>query len=356
MRYAALAMRYLLAAVFIFSGFVKGVDPWGTAIKLGEYLSAMGLDFLSPLTFTLSILLSGAELALGIGLAVGVLRRAVSFCVMLFMAFFTLLTLYIAIWNPVEDCGCFGDALKLTNWQTFFKNIVLLPMSFIVWRAAKGAVLSLKKGAIAFAAIFVLSSMVGVYSYCHLPLIDFLPYKVGTDLSVAASTIDVGQGDVKTVLIYRNIQSGKMQEFSLEETEWQDESKWEFVDTKVDFGEPILHNSSEFAIFSVNADVTQELLTGKVYLLCVTNPERLPAKCETSLAEVIAHAKAQNAKVAVISPSDLPVSGDIKIGQSVVPIYNIDATTLKTMLRALNGVITLNDGVVVDKKNCTDWK
>ncbi|HDS07662.1 MAG TPA: DoxX family protein, partial [Bacteroides sp.] len=130
MRFARLISRILLGAVFIFSGFVKAVDPLGSAYKFSDYFHAFGLKFLDGLSLPLGILLPALELALGIMLLLGYRKKIVTWAVTVFMVFFTLLTLVLAVFNPVEDCGCFGDALVLTNWETFFKNVVL--MVFVV--------------------------------------------------------------------------------------------------------------------------------------------------------------------------------------------------------------------------------
>lgn len=118
----AFCCRIVLAAVFIFSGLAKSVDPWGTALKIGDYIAAMGLGVSENVALALSVLLCGGELLLGLGVLFGVRRRETSFLVMIAMCFFTITTLWIAIANPIADCGCFGDAVKLTNWQTFFKD------------------------------------------------------------------------------------------------------------------------------------------------------------------------------------------------------------------------------------------
>ena len=125
--------RLLIGGVFIFSGFVKAVDPVGGAIKIGEYLASFGLDMLQPFTVLLSFNLSAIEFTLGVCMLLGVYRRDVSFLVLMFMAFMTPLTLYLALFDPVSDCGCFGDALVISNWQTFYKNVVLLAAAFYVF-------------------------------------------------------------------------------------------------------------------------------------------------------------------------------------------------------------------------------
>ena len=124
----AAVCRIIVGVFFAFSGFVKAVDPWGTALKVNEYLSIYGLDFLEPASMVFSIWLCGAELMMGLMLIFKVRTRLVSIFALVSMIFFTLLTFLSATWIPVEDCGCFGDALKLSPWATFFKNLLLLPM------------------------------------------------------------------------------------------------------------------------------------------------------------------------------------------------------------------------------------
>jgi uncharacterized membrane protein YphA (DoxX/SURF4 family) len=132
MRYFVLASRLLGGIVFIFSGFVKGIDPVGSQIKFGDYLAAAGLALPDSLLIVAAMLLCAAEFLIGVSLITGSFYRAGVVGYMAFMALFTPLTLVLAIFNPVSDCGCFGDAIHLTNWETFYKNIVLLVPGFIM--------------------------------------------------------------------------------------------------------------------------------------------------------------------------------------------------------------------------------
>ena len=133
MKYIRLISRLIVGMVFIFSGFVKAVDPLGSAYKFADYFTAFKLGFLEFLALPLGIFLSAFELILGLTLILGYRRKTVFQILMWFMSFFTLLTFILAIFNPVTDCGCFGDALILTNWQTFFKNVVLMVFVSILY-------------------------------------------------------------------------------------------------------------------------------------------------------------------------------------------------------------------------------
>ena len=178
--------RLVLAVTFILSGFVKAVDPLGTEYKITDYLEAMHLGHLLPdyAALILSVLLSAAEFCLGIFLLFAIQRRLTSRLILLMMAIMTPLTLWLALANPISDCGCFGDALVLTNWQTFFKNVVLLGCAVVVvlWPRLMFRFVSQSNQwiVINYSVLFIL----GISAWClyYLPLFDFRPYHIGTNL------------------------------------------------------------------------------------------------------------------------------------------------------------------------------
>ena len=129
--------RILLGLTFIFSGFVKGIDPLGSTYKFTDYFNAFQMPWLTDLAFALGIFLAAAEFLLGTAFLFNFFIRITSWFMLAFMVFFTGLTLVIALTNPVTDCGCFGDALIITNWQTFYKNIVLLALAIFVFMQRK---------------------------------------------------------------------------------------------------------------------------------------------------------------------------------------------------------------------------
>ena len=177
--------RLLLAVTFILSGFVKAVDPLGTQYKINDYLEAMGLGGLPDWSMLVaSVLLSAAEFCLGIFLLFAIRRRLTSRLILLMMAVMTPLTLWLAIANPIHDCGCFGDAVVLTNWQTFLKNIVLLGCAVVVAMWPKEMFRFVSESnqwiVINYSALFILA--ISAWSLYYLPTFDFRPYHVGTNL------------------------------------------------------------------------------------------------------------------------------------------------------------------------------
>lgn len=353
------ACRLILACTFILSGFTKVIDPWGTALKVNEYLSIYGMEVLEPASMTFSIWLCGAELMMGCMLLFKVRIRLISIFALASMIFFTLLTLLSATLLPVEDCGCFGEALKLTPWETFFKNLVLLPMAFVVWwRYRPDRIFAFKPLEIALTCVFFsLSMYLGYYCYIHLPLIDFLPYKVGVNIREAMQAPSVAPGESETVLIYRNLKTGEEREFSLDDPEWQDADTWEWVDTRTTSDVPAIRPLiSEFALRDAEGDATGEVLStpGRLYMLCVTSFDRLSPRCARRMVRLVEHAAAEGARVVCLTPDPLYDVCWHDFGSGEVRCYNIDASTMKTMLRARNGVVVLDDGTITDKRNCRD--
>lgn len=359
---AAHICRLILGIVFIFSGFVKSVDPWGTAIKVNEYLSIYGLERLNPAAMIFSIWLCGAELMMGLMLTFKVRIRLISIFAFASMSFFTVLTFLSATWLPVEDCGCFGEAVKLSPWATFAKNAVLLPMSFVLWlyyRPEK--ILAFSRREVMLTVLFFTIGMgVGTYCYRHLPLIDYLPFKVGVNLRDEVLHFDESQAECEVSVVCRNRSTQEIREFALADAEWQNENEWEWLDTRTsnDDGQIVVAPMiSEFVLRDADGDATEEVLKtpGRLYMLCVTNLWSLDSRCEQRMAHIVEQARGENAAVICLTPDYLQDITYRSFGEGApVRCYNVDATLMKTMLRAYNGMIVLDDGVIVRKSNCRD--
>ncbi len=353
--------RIIFALTFITSGFVKAVDPWGTALNIDNYLNIYGLQFLHPYVMVFSIWLCGAELMMGCMMLCKVRVRLISIFASVSMIFFTVLTFLSATVIPVEDCGCFGEVIKLTPWQTFLKNLVLLPMALCVWwryRPDRIFVFNLRE--LIMACIFCVGSMgVGMYSYYHLPIVDILPYRVGVNIAEAMEQARGEQAEAEVVLVYRNRRSGKLREFSLDDKAWHNERRWEWVETRVDEEaanrvEPMI---LEFYLSDAGRDVTEELLStqGRLYMICALKPDMTAPKCEARLRSVVERAETEGAKVICITPEYFEGEKLHSFGGSTpVKCYNIDAKTMKTMLRSDFGLVELTDGTITDKRNCRD--
>lgn len=224
--------RIITGLLFVFSGIVKGIDPLGTAFKLGDYFMAFGLGFFDDLALPLAIMLCLVEFVTGMMLLTGALVRPASWMAALFMALFTPLTLILAIWNPVSDCGCFGDAIILTNWQTFFKNVIitLLVVFVFIRKDDEHGVLSPKAGlnfTIGYAFLFLLFMRMNL---ACLPVIDFRPYKVGTNIAEAMAIPPDAEPDRYDIrFIYEK--DGVQQEFTINDYPAND-TTWKFIDQK----------------------------------------------------------------------------------------------------------------------------
>ena len=353
--------RVLVALTFIFSGAVKSIDPWGTALTVSNYLASYGMEWFKPLVMVFSIWLCGAELMMGCMLLFKVRIRMCSTFATASMIIFTIITLLGATLIPVEDCGCFGDVVKLTPWQSFFKNILLLPLILVVWwRYRPDRMFAFSRLEFALAVFFCTFSMgLGTYCYMHLPLIDLLPYKEGTNIAQAMADARDNQHDSEVVLIYRNRRTGKLKEFSIEDNAWQNENRWEWVDTRVseDVSDKVEPMILEFYVADDRGEVTDSLLSikGNLYMLCVTNRAKVSPRCEQRLRSVVEQAAAEDAAVICLTPEPVtrPTFHSFA-GSKQVRCYNIDSKTMKTMLRANTGLVVLTDGIITRKANCTD--
>ena len=358
--------RLILGLTFIASGFVKSVDPWGTALKVNEYLSIYGLEWLSPVAMIFSIWMCGAELMMGLMLSFKVRIRLVSIFALLSMTFFVVLTFLSATWIPVEDCGCFGEAVKLSPWATFFKNLALWPLALVVWwRYRPDKILVFKRLEVALAVLFCTVAMgMGVYCYRHLPLLDFLPYKVGMNIreEMEKSALETHENDA--VIVCRHKRTGRIREFDLKDSEWHNTKRWEWVDTRVeaDNRESVVVKPlvSEFSLRDVNGEDATALVTeseGRLYMICITRFDRVSPKCSKRLHRVFDRAKREGAAVICVTPERLSEQSWQEFSHgSNVKCCNIDATVMKTILRAETGLVVLDRGTIIGKYNCRDIK
>lgn len=346
--------RLLLAVVFILSGFVKAIDPLGTQYKIDDYLEAMHLSGLmsSTLTLSLSVLQSAVEFCLGIFLLFAIRRRFTTISVLVMMALMTPLTLWLAIANPIADCGCFGDAIVLSNWQTFAKNVVLLGAAIVVarWPEEMFRIVSesLQWIAVNYSAVFILAT--SVWCLYDLPLFDFRPYHVGVNIQEGMAMPEgAAQPEFETTFILEK--DGRRQEFGIDN---YPDSTWTFVDsrtvmTKEGYVPPI----HDFSITTPDGDdITSQVLSDTSYVFLLVAPflEHADDSRLDLINEVYEYAKQHGyAFYGLTSSSERAVSRWCDMTGADYEFCLTDGTTLKTIVRSNPGLVLLKHGTVVRK-------
>ena len=358
MKFIRSFIRILSGMVFIFSGFVKGIDLTGSAIKFGDYFQAFHLDFLQPLSFPLAFLFPAAEFMIGVSLLFSLRVRTGIRGFFFFMLFFTPLTLILALFNPVRDCGCFGDALVMTNWETFGKNGVLLLFALILF-FQKDISPSSRTGKEWFllSVYFVLFTAVSWYSYNHLPLLDFRPYRTGTHIPSKMTLPDDAPHDVyKTVLIYEK--NGVRKTFSMDNIPWQD-TAWRFVDQKTTLVKkgytPPIHDFS-FTLPD-GTDITDYILGSKGYIFLLISYDFSKANIRALKDAVNLYVWSQDHGIPFYVVTASPEESATKYFSKSYPIpwTNMDETTCKTMIRSNPGLLLLKEGTILAKWHYHDF-
>ena len=347
--------RFVLAATFIFSGYVKAIDPLGTLYKLKDYAAAMSLNGLLPdwVLVGVAIALGALEFALGVFMLFAVRRHVVSRITLAFMTAMTVLTLWIFVADPVKDCGCFGDALKLTNGETLLKNIVLIACAALVaWRPADMArFISRSNQWIVRYYTVAYIVITSVYCLYTLPIFDFRPYHVGMNIKQG---MEIPEGAEQpefesTFLLKKN---GETREFTLDN---YPDSTWEYVDTRTvqtkKGYEPPIH---DFALTTCDTgeDITEQVLTKKGYTFLLVSP-RLAVADDSNFGDIdqiYEYAEENGADFYCVTAS---ANDEIERWRDLTgaeyQFCNADETTLKTMIRSNPGLMLLKDGTIIDK-------
>lgn len=353
------ACRFLLGATFVFSGFVKAVDPIGTQYKLQDYISAVGMGGIVPdiVTLLASVALSALEFSLGVFVLFAIRRHLVSKILVAFMAVMTIITVWIALFNPVKDCGCFGEALRLTNVQTLLKNIVLLAASVVVaWRPLRMYRFlsrSTQWIAINYTILFVL--LLSAHCLYHLPLIDFRPYHIGMNIKKGME-IPAGapQPEFETTFILQK--NGVKKEFTLDN---YPDSSWQFVDSKtVQTKEGYVPPIHDFSIQKADGDdITDSVLTAKGYIFLLVSPH-LEQADDSNFGDIdLLYEYCQERKIpfyclTASTKKDIDHWADITGAE--YPFCFTDETALKTIIRSNPGLLLLKDGTIIRKWSHND--
>ena len=347
--------RFVLAVTFIFSGYVKAIDPLGTLYKLKDYAAAMSLNGLLPdwVLVGVAIALGALEFALGVFMLFAVRRHVVSRITLAFMAAMTVLTLWIFVADPVKDCGCFGDALKLTNGETLLKNIVLIACAALVaWRPADMArFISRSNQWIVRYYTVAYIVITSIYCLYTLPIFDFRPYHVGMNIKQGMEIPEgAEQPEFESTFLLRK--NGETREFTLDN---YPDSTWEYVDTRTvqtkKGYEPPIH---DFALTSCDTgeDITEQVLTKKGYTFLLVSP-RLAVADDSNFGDIdqiYEYAEENGIDFYCVTAS---ANDEIERWRDLTgaeyQFCNTDETTLKTMIRSNPGLMLLKDGTIIGK-------
>jgi hypothetical protein len=344
------ASRILIGLLFIFSGTVKAIDPLGSAYKFHDYFQAFHIGFLNILSLPMAILLCTVEFMAGFSILTGIKQKAGITTAFILMLIFTPLTLILALTNPVSDCGCFGDAIHLTNWQTFGKNIILLFAAVVLYKGKKELKQTTKPSGelIALLSAVTIFILFSIYNLRYLPVIDFLPYKTGVKISDKMVIPDgVPSDEYKTTFIYEK--GGNKKEFTLNDYPAND-STWKFVDQKsvlIKKGyQPPIH---DFSITSLKGeDLTQKVLTDPDYTVLMVSKKLSEARIKYLLKgfELGSYCVKNGINFYILTASG---TSEVKSYDNGLDFCSADETTLKTIIRANPGYILIRNGVITGK-------
>jgi uncharacterized membrane protein YphA (DoxX/SURF4 family) len=346
--------RVLLGLCFVFSGFVKALDPLGSTYKIDDYLDAFGWVYIKDLSLLLSILLSATEFFLGMALLIGIYQRVLSLSVLVFMFFVTPLTLYIAITNPVTDCGCFGDALVLSNTVTFLKNLVLLAIAFFVYWQHEKFITLFGTHTSRYTALwcYIFPLLISTWCYRHLPLIDFLPYKAGNNLpALMKAPAGALTDSITTLFIYEK--NGVQKKFTLDKAPFSD-TTWKFVDRQdIAVREGYRNPIHDFALELPDlGDITKEVLADPSYsfLFVSDNLKEMNYDHLQEIMDVKLYADKHGYRFLGLTNSSQRDIEDWKYEyDDAMTFCSLDDRTLKTMMRSNPGLILLKNGTVYQK-------
>ena len=345
--------RILVGIVFIFSGFVKAVDPLGSTYKFIDYFEAFGMDFFTFLALPLAIILSTLELIIGVSLILGTRKKLTVWTLSLFMGFFTILTFILAIFNPVTDCGCFGDALIMTNWQTFGKNIFLIIFVVILFINKEKFEVNwdIKKQWSIIAIPTFLTILFTMYCYNNLPIFDFRPYNIGTYIPEKMIVPDdAPRAEYETTLVYEK--DGIQQEFTMENLP---DSTWEWVSTNNNLiTEGYVPPIHDFTIeTSAGNDITNIVLNDNkfTFLLIAYDLKKASIKNAEKINDLANFSQESGNCNFICLTSSLEYEIEEFKEKTNAPyqFFTTDEITLKTIVRSNPGIVLLKNGTILGK-------
>lgn len=341
-----LVIRLIVGGLFIFSGLIKVNDPVGTAIKLEEYFDVFANDIASffylfkDIALPLAVFLVVAEVVLGVMLITGVRLKFTVWALSLMILFFTFLTFYSAYFNKVTDCGCFGDAIKLTPWESFTKDVILLILIgilFVFRKNLSNDVLPWAKWTVRIS--LVMSLVLAITAIRNLPFIDFRAYKEGVSIPNAMQP--------SAPLQYSYVMRKGGEEFVFDQ--YPSDESYEFVEMKL-VNEEDLPKISDFAVWNDEGDYTEEILKGKKVVVLITNISKMNMDYLEEIGAMISGIKSPEiTPVLVAASSEEEIESLLESMKWDIKGFQGDATVIKTIMRSNPGVMLLKEGVVIKK-------
>ena len=362
-------LRYIIAVIFIASGFVKAIDVKGFSFKLEEYFSpdVFNLTFLQNFTLEIAIFVVALELILGLMLLLKMKLKCTLISLIALCVFFAFLTFYSAYYNKVTDCGCFGDAIKFTPWQSFWKDMALLLGLIILWFLNKKSdTLHNENGFLKmpFLGIGILvSAFIIYYGIAHEPLIDFRDYKIGTDLNLEKQKIAANPSEYKTSYTMKNTKTGEekvvgQDDFVNQKEYWEEGTPWQIQKGKevsVLVKQGYQSSIDKFKLEDENGnDITEQILhLPKVVIFFSYAPEKIKENdknfLEYGIEDFIFNYKELNPK------SEFYGVSTQKSFFKKVKSLTMDGTAIKTIARSNPFVLILENGKIVEKKSLIEY-
>ena len=371
--------RYFSGILFVFSGFVKADDPLGSKYKFIDYFEAWGIDdIFAPTALTFGIILSTIELLVGLALLFKLFPKWSSLGALIFMIFFTPITLYLALQQNisgkelVHDCGCFGDALVLTNWQTFVKNLVIfipVVLTFIFHKRFTDLI-SNKKSIVILSVLTVMIVGLSVHALRHLPSIDFRPYKIGVTLLGEKCSDIQRTSNVKTYQYadFKNLQTGEHQEFDIVNN-YPDYTVWEYnpdvpiriVEEKLEVPQnDSLQNTyivDNMMFMTGSDDATCDIITDTSYVFMAIHYDLLQSNPKNQSKVNAAYEFAQKQGYAFYGATSSLEDVIAKYSEdygATYPFVSADDILLKTIVRSNPGLVLMKNGKIICKWHHND--
>ncbi len=350
-------IRIFLGLVFIFSSVVKGIDPVGTSYRVQDYLLVYGWTSLVPYALWIAFLVIFSEFLIGISFLLKIFIRTASGAILLMLMFFTVVTYLDARFNMVTDCGCFGDAVKLTNWQTFYKNIVLILLSVLfLWGNRKSWRKKPK-----FLPQFLMLTFLGAgflgfmfYNLNHLPVVDFRNWKTGRNM-----TSDTMQ-KVKTYVVYRNKKTREKKEFLFPRYPWKDTAwmrRWTFVSQRT-VAPPSVRKYNLIIEDSLGNDRTKAIIDnpGFQFILVSFDMSRADEEGLKRASALSDFLSKKGISMVLVTATDQRTVKQIEARYGLrIPVFQADETDLKAMIRSNPGLLLLHHGVILKKWHYHDF-